>query len=182
MTNIGGTGLTVMGVTFSFTEGSGGFAVYGDTIGTAGLSLTNLSDPVLDGPGDGTLTLQFADPTTVLQFGAVVGSMSVELQGVTIVLTGPNGFNATQYLTTAPGSGPLSEGQYTYNDVNNPITQAVLTFTSDAGTNPFAIDNLTYDAQDLSDPVAPEPASVTLLACGVALIGTVSWTRRRCVA
>jgi len=179
LTNIGGTGLTVMGVTFSFTEGSGGLSVYGDTIGTGGLSLTNLSDPVLDGPGDGTLTLQFTDPTTLLQFGAVVGSMSVEAQGVTIVLTGPNSFTATQYLSTAPGSGPLSEGEYTYNDVNNPITQAVLTFTSDAGTNPFAIDNLTYDAQD---PGAPEPGSLTLFACGLLLVGVLSRTLRRCAA
>jgi len=183
LTNIGGTGLTVMGVTFSFTEGGSGFAVYGDTIGTGGLSLTYLSDPVLDGPGDGTLTLQFADPTTFLQFGAVVGSMSLEVQGVTIALTGPNGFSATQYLSTAPGSGPLSEGQYTYNDLNNPITQAVLTFTSDAGTNPFALDNLTYNVNDLGSPdPAPEPASLTLLGCGILLVGAVSLARRRCAA
>lgn len=168
-----------MGVTFSFAEGLGGTAVYGNTYGTVGLGLTDLSDPVLDGPSDGTLTLQFVDPTTLLQFGVAMGPPSGP-PTVTVALSGPGGFTITVPFTTAIISGSFPEGQFTYNDPNNPITQAVLTFPSDAG--PFLIDNLTYDVQDLSDPGVPEPASLTLLGCGVLLIGAVSQAGRRCAA
>jgi len=66
--------LDALGITFDFTEGPGPApAVYGDTLGTAANGLSPLSDPVLDGPADGTLTLNFDKPTDFVSFDILFG-------------------------------------------------------------------------------------------------------------
>lgn len=114
------------------------------------------------GSGLGSLTLTFASPTTILDFGALVGTTSaVQLS---VALSGP-GFpgQSRQIITLSSGVGSdLSENMFDYS--GPPITQAVITFNSD-GVPVFAIDNLTY-----STPEVPEPGSLTLFGVGLLVI------------
>jgi hypothetical protein len=147
---------------------------FGDTIGTADLGLHFLVDDVLSGSltGSPNLTLTFLSPTTVLDFGAVVGTSTTEL--LSVALFGP-GFSGTSPLTIqlqAIGGAVLSEGQFSYS--GQPITQAVITFSSDS-TPIFAIDNLTYN---VAAPAVPEPNPFTLLTSGLLFIGLFTRLRR----
>ena len=65
-------GLSVQGGTFSFSLTGHVIRLRQPAMGisweTSALGLLTLSDPVLDGPGDGILTLAFAGPSTLLSF------------------------------------------------------------------------------------------------------------------
>lgn len=163
--------LSYWGVTFGSTAsddpdicGGEGPLCFGDQIGTSSLGLNYVTDDVLSGSLDGSsvLTLTFAAATTVLDFGAVVGTSDSELLSVELIQSQST---STQTLLLQPDlSAVLSEGQFTY--VGAPITQAMITFSSDA-TPIFAIDNLTFNTPTAQ---APEPATATLLGLGFLLV------------
>jgi hypothetical protein len=153
--------LDALGITFEFAEGpSATAATYGDTVNTASNGLSPLSDPVLDGASDGTLTLNFADPTDFVSFDVLL----IELTGASsggLVTIGTTPFSFT--TTGAQGVGGLfSIGSFSSGTLA-PFSKAVITF-DDPGTE-FAIDNLSYDAIAST----PEPASLTLLSAGILL-------------
>jgi hypothetical protein len=161
--------LDALGITFDFTEGpSATAAVYGDTINAANNNLDPLSDPVLDGPSDGTLILNFDDPTDFVSFDVLL----VEFTGASsggLVTIGATPFSFT--TTGGQGSGGLfSIGSFSSGTLT-PFSQAVITF-DDPGTQ-FAIDNLSYDAVSAT----PEPASLTLLGATL-LLGALVRVRR----
>jgi hypothetical protein len=173
--------LSYWGVTFgsSATDdpsvcGDQGPLCFGDTIGTADLGLNFLTDDVLSGSitGSPNLTLTFAAPTTTLDFGAVVGTSTDEV--LSVALSGP-GFSGTTpevVLLQATDGAVLSEGEFEYS--GTPITQAVITFSSDASAI-FAIDNLTYD---LPASQAPEPKTFVFFSLGLISVGLFSGFRR----
>src|SRR5687767_970953 len=68
-------GVHALGITFGFTEGgaSSTNAIYGRDIDTVANELAPLSDPVLDGPATGVLTLSFDMPATFLAFDIAFG-------------------------------------------------------------------------------------------------------------
>jgi hypothetical protein len=147
---------------------------FGDTIDTAGADLNFLADPVLSGSlnGSSSLTLNFLNPTTILDFGAVVATSTDE--PLSVALSGPQFSGATPIVITlqALNGAILSEGQFTYS--GSPFTTAVITFVSDS-TQIFAIDNLTYNTP--GTPV-PEPKTTSILIAGFLCVG-VSILRRR---
>lgn len=170
--------LSYWGVTFKSTAsdnpdicGGAGPLCFGDVIGTSALGLMYLTDDVLSGSliGSSTLTLTFANPTAILDFGAVVGTSTNE--PLSVALSGPQFVGTSPQTITLSGT-TLSEGEFTYS--GSPITQAVITFSSDASPI-FAIDNLTYQPQISS--TVPEPESVALF--GVGLLCLVALRRFR---
>jgi hypothetical protein len=170
-TGVDADGVYALGVTFTFTEGGNpsSAALYGETIGTASLDLSPLSDPVLAGPADGTLTLAFDFPTTFLSFDILFGIVPGDSGGQVTI----GGGTPTSFTTTGDQGmdGYFSIGSFSSGTVS-PFTQAVITF--DPTTSNFAIDNLSYDAPD----PAPEPASLTLLGAGAVLLGKLVRVRR----
>jgi hypothetical protein len=182
--------LSYWGVTFTSKEpsnvdvcasGASNLAAlcFGDDINTASLGLTYLSGDVLSGSlsnpdpvtgvSSGSLTLNFLAPTTMLDFGAVVGTGDSEL--LSVALSGPQYTGApAETMTLQTLSGVLSEGEFLYSGAA--VTQAVLTFTSDS-VPIFAIDNLTF-----TSPQVPEPNSLKLFAIAVLFILTQVGSRR----
>jgi len=171
--SIGGANtLDALGITFDFTEGpSAAPAAYGETIGTAsnGLNPLLISDPVLGGPADGTLTLNFDHPTDFLSFDIVFAIEPGNSGGLITIGTSP--FNYT--TTGGQGTGGFfSVGSFSSGTLT-PFSQAVITFDDPTAT--FGIDNLAYDAITST----PEPASLGLLGATLALGALVSVSVRR---
>jgi hypothetical protein len=161
--------LDALGITFDYSEGpSATGAIYGDTISTGANGLSPLSDPVLDGPADGTLTLNFDEPTDFVSFDVLFGIEPGDSGGLVTIGATPFGFTTTG----GQGSGGFfSIGSFSSGTLS-PFSQAVITF-DDPGTQ-FAIDNLSYDAI----APAPEPASLMLLIAGTLLMGALVRVRR----
>ncbi len=177
-----GNGLTVQGVTFNATGGAN--VTFGATIGTSFLNIPPLTDGVLDGEvmvngGNTALILTFLQPTTLLSFDFVLGTVSnAEAAGVSVALSGPDFTDPSPQFgsTGAPNGFSLVVGNFSYS--GSPFTQAVLTFASDAQM--FAIDNLTFDPPILT----PEPGSLILVVVGMVLVSgsgvaRKGWGRRR---
>jgi hypothetical protein len=165
-------GMTALGVTFHFSEGGSpsGFATYGSAVGMPVLPLT---DPVLDGPTTGVLTLEFLSPVTALSFDFLLGMVDAELaEGVSVVLSGPDYIGSAPF--TAPTGIPIGEpvpmlGIGSFSFVGSPFLSAAITFSSAAQM--FAIDNLVYNQIDLQAlPIhAPEPGTLALTGTAILL-------------
>lgn len=191
---------SLWGVTYQLTGGDnsgcssmgGNSLCFGDTIDTADLGLSLLSDPVLSGPlvPDVSLTLTFAVGTTDLDFASAVGTLldtsqcAVTSETYDASMPGCPGsvllYNASNSLIsggnfqwTVPNDAAITEGDFSYS--GPAVWQAVLTFPgSDSSDTQFAIDNLTYD----TGPIAPEPHTSLLVFLGLAL-PSIALSRRR---
>ena len=173
----GGTTVSALGVTLSYTGSSDGPAMYGGTVGTATYQLAPLTDPVLEGASDGTLTLSFSSPTTFLSFDIVYGvlagdsSVMVTVDGTPHTFAVPGGFGTDAGLNMGPA---FSFGQVSFTPAS-PFSSAAITFAPDTTGVQFAIDNLSYDTPD---PVgAPEPVSVIFLGSGTLLLAALRYRR-----
>jgi hypothetical protein len=162
--------LSYWGITFHSSAandpsicGGRGPLCFADTIGTAALGLNFLTDDILSGSltGSPALTLTFLNPTTILDFGAVVGTSTSE--PLSVSLFGPQftGKSPVVINLQALNGASLSEGEFSYS--GSPITGAVITFSSD-GAPIFGIDNLTYNQQ------VPEPGAMALIGGGLICI------------
>ena len=158
-------GLTYSGVTFGFTVGGNpsADAVY-NGIGPG--SIAYLQDPTLEGNAAGILTLDFVQPTTLLQFGVALNSFNPVTAAYSVQL-----FDASlSPLATLSGSTyPVvlwSEDLFSYS--GTPIGRAVLAFNAQSATR-FAVDNLSVNT-------IPAPGAILLGSLGV---GIVNWLRRR---
>jgi hypothetical protein len=135
-------GVTVQGVTFTFTiSGSPSSDAYYGSPGPG--SLTYVSDPVLEANAYGTLTLDFANPTTVVRFGIALDTFISQAPGFTVAL-----YNASQQVIGVfpVNTSPLisfSEGQFNYD--GSPVKRAVITINDPSEAYRFALDNLTYN-------------------------------------
>lgn len=121
------------GVTFGFSPGS---AVYNGSIGAVpGFSTVNVSDPALNGPTSGTLTLDFAIPITILEFDIAMESVDPIPNAYTVTI-GTNSFSGD----TTPMM-MYSEGSFSYPG-QAAFSSASITFSNAAPE--FALDNLTF--------------------------------------
>lgn len=143
------TPISVSGVTFAFFPDT---AQYNGSINAIeGVTTLNLSDPVLTGPTSGTLILDFANPTTVLNFDIAMESVFPILNAYTVAIGGNLFSGDTTPLVM------YSEGSYSYSG-GAAFTSAAITFSNEAPV--FALDNLTFSA--------PEPGTELLI--GAALL------------
>lgn len=189
---------SLWGVQYQLTGGDdsgcasdgGNSLCFGDTIGTAALGLTLLSDPVLSGPltPDVELTLSFASATSDLDFAVAVGTLldttgcptaaEAYTDSTTVCPASVALYNGAGSLITGgtfdwtlPDDSFITEGEFSYSGPS--VSTAVLTFpTADSSDTEFAIDNLTYQ----TTVTAPEPAYTLLIGIGFIAIG---WRRRR---
>ena len=160
-------GLSLQGVSFDFDiAGLPSLDARFNSLALGTNTTLNLSSPTLEGNAGGILTLDFAQPVSVLSF-SLARLTGLSLTGATVSL-----FDSalTGFATTPVNISKLvtySEGLFSYSG-STPVQRAVVSF--DAGAGPrFAIDNLAFT------PV-PEPG--TMLA-GVLLTGVCACARQR---
>ena len=155
-------GLTFQGVTFGFTIG--GFPSTDATYNGGGTTGTFVQLPTLEGEASGILTLDFALPTNILQFGVALKCCGTLTPGFTVELFDPGLLSlGVTPVNTSPLGGPApTEGQFTYSGPL--VSRAVIDF-EDSGVK-FAFDNLTYE------PI-PEPTSLLLLGSGLAALAGI---------
>jgi len=158
-------GVSLEGVTFGFT---GGVATFDASNGG---QLTYVQDPSLEGDTTGTLTLTFASPTQVLQFGVALNNMVVDAPGFTVTLFAPSGAPIGTFPVTTNPLISFSEGLFTYNGAY--VKTAVITFTNAATS--FAVDNLTFG---LNPVPTLDPVALTFLALAIAVMGAVLLRRK----
>lgn len=158
-------GLTFQGVTFGFTVGGNPStdAVYS---GIGPGSIAYVQDTSLEGNAGGVLTLNFTQPTDLLQFGVALNSFSPVTAAYSVQL-----FDASlSALGTFTGNTyPVvlwSEDLFSYS--GTPIGRAVIAFNGQPWGR-FAVDNLSVNT-------IPAPGAVLLGSIGA---GLVSWLRRR---
>jgi hypothetical protein len=166
-------GVSIDGVTFGYSGPDGAEAIYGYSLG---IPTENLSDPVLYGATSGTLTLSFADPTSIVSFDIVLGTAASVEDGYSVDLSdGGTGVFSQSY--DIDPQLILAEGVFSYSGA--PIDLLTLAFpnTTDSDDNQvasFAIDNLTFDP-----PATPEPGAVSLLTIGLLALGMLARVRSR---
>lgn len=135
-------GVSIGGVTFGFRIGGNP----SDDAFYNGLGpgvTTYVQDPSLEGSADGTLTLQFDHPTTILRFGIARNCFCTLTPGVSVQLFSPGGHHSQGLISRPTASlGTFSEALFSY--VGAAIQTAVITFPSANDAFRFALDNLTY--------------------------------------
>ncbi len=158
-------GLSYEGVTFGFAvDGSPSTDAYYGAIGPG--TLTYLQGRSLEGNARGILTLDFASPTNLLEFGivlntrgSVTGAYTVELFDKSLGSIGIMSENTNPLIY-------WSEGKFSYSGTL--VSRAVIDFNEQHARR-FAIDNL-------STNTIPAPGAILLGSIGVSCVG---WLRRR---
>ena len=131
-------------------------------------TLTYVDDPSLTGDSAGVLRLDFAAPTSVLEFGVALNTANELSPGFRVELFSPDlmslGETSVDVFPTGGALG-FSENRFQYSGA--PVSRVVVRFDHQPGS--FALDNLTFL------PV-PEPSS--LFSGTVALLTFFSRRRR----
>lgn len=158
-------GLSYQGVTFGFSvAGSASTDAHYNAIGP-GL-LTYVQDASLEGNAQGVLTLDFASPTNMLEFGLALDTRRPLADAFTVELFD---MTMTSLGIITESTDPLilwSEGQFSYTGAA--ISRAVISF-NDQYARRFAVDNLTANT-------IPAPGAILLGSLGASCVG---WLRRR---
>lgn len=170
-------GVTIMGVTFSFTIGGvpSGMASIGMNTGP-GLTPFNMP-PNIEGAANGILTLDFASPVDMLSFGSHIATAGPVTPGLTVQLFDPS---------LAPIGGPIplnmlpaplfAGGQFNYTGA--PVRRAVIDFNeAQAQLGRFTVDTITFQVAGAA--VVPEPSTVALLGLGGLGLAGYGWCRSR---
>lgn len=138
-------GLAVSGVTFKYVEKGNPsteafYASYGPGV------LNFLSDPSLTGNADGVLTLKFAAPTSVVEFGLALSTASPLKPGALITLKDAGGslLEARPLDTVAKDALSFSEGLFQYQ--GPAVSEVEIDLQLDQGS--FALDNLIYNVPE----------------------------------
>jgi hypothetical protein len=138
-------GVKEKGVTFKFTIA--GVASTDATYGGRGPGqLKYVQDPSLEGNAKGVLTLTWAKPTVLVQFGIARSSGTPLNPGVTVKLYDATGAligTFTKGVAPIAGYPPFDEGLFSHTSTKA-VAKAVITFNSPTSAVRFALDNLTY--------------------------------------
>src|SRR3989338_6160285 len=147
-------GLTVQGVTFTFTVGGSPSTDAFYNSGGPGVT-TYISDPSLEGNSAGVLTLDFAAPTTVLQLGAALSNFGTFNPGFTVQLFDASLAPIGTFPITTNSITSFTEGQFSYNNTNAPVKRARISF--DPNGPRFVLDNLTYNQSGTGPVLSVSP-------------------------
>jgi len=159
--------LTYAGITFDFKiAGADSTEAFYNSFGPGTLSFVD--DPSLTGDAAGVLTLDFAVPTSVVEFGLALSTADALSPGFRVELFSPGLISLGELpVDVFPTVGALGFSENRFEDSGTPIARATIRFDHQPGS--FALDNLTFL------PV-PEPSAFMLGA--VALITFVAqWCR-----
>ncbi len=158
-------GLSYEGITFGFSiDGNPSADAHYNAIGPG--VLTYVQDSSLEGNARGVLTLDFASPTNLLEFGLALDTRRPVTDAYTVELFDKT---MTSLGTITDSTDPLilwSEGMFSYTGAA--ISRAVISF-NDQYARRFALDNLTANT-------IPAPGAILLGSLGA---GCVGWLRRR---
>ena len=162
--------LSFQGVTFDFKVGGvdSTDARYG--AGGPG-AITFVQDPSLEGDAAGILTLDFAEPTSLLNFGVALNTFGSLTPGFTVELFDPALMSLGITPVNTSSLVSFTEGLFTYSGA--PVTRAVIDFNETAA-NRFALDNLTFGGSQS----VPEPTS-TLGVLALGAFGASSLLKRK---
>jgi hypothetical protein len=166
-------GLTIQGVRLTYTGPSPDDAFYNSAIFLVGpADAANLSGSVLEGSSDGTLTIDFLEPTNHLRFAALLSTfdpldpgLAVELFDAALVSLGSSPLAMSQQVA---GTG-FSEGVFEFNGGKVLLGRAVIDFADAPGR--FAVDNLRAE-------LVPEPGSLTTAGIGAVALAGIGLRRR----
>jgi hypothetical protein len=170
--------LSFQGVTFDFKVGGVDSPdAYYNANGPG--NLTFVQDPSLEGDSTGILTLNFAAPTPLLNFGVARNTSASLEPGFTVELFDPTLTSMGITAVNTSFSEGFSESQFTYTGAL--VSQAIIDFTEvlpsrSGAANRFVLDNLTYESvPELSTTFG----SVMLLGFGALMTRQPSRKRKR---
>jgi hypothetical protein len=167
-------GLSLQGVTFGFTI-SGAASTDATFDAPNGGLQADTQDPVIEGNAAGVVTINFASPTPLVQFGVSLLTTTELSPGFSVQLLNSGTLVQSTSVNTAPvGSDSLTEGLFAYSGA--PVNQAVVTFNSSGSR--FGFDNLVYQVPGPPSVPAMPPWGVMCLAL-VMGTGGILWSVRR---
>lgn len=151
--------LTVNGVTF--TTNPAGFGDYGTGFWTGA---DFVAGGALEVAPSGTVTVEFAQPITYLEFGAAIGDAQTALAALaTITAFNADGLEVFPTFIDEPlFGGGLGDAERRFTFLTGGVQRVVLGYDA-FGATVLAVDNLIYQ------PI-PEPATWLLLLVGSVLI------------
>jgi hypothetical protein len=137
--NVACNGLTVAGVTYSFTVGGVPHAdCRAGTLNGPGVT-NNIQAPNIEGTSAGVLRLEFRSPTRRFGFG-VAQSTTLLPQTVTVDLSGPGiGMRREELVLNATRDPTFAGGRFEYD--GPAITEVTIQFST---VTRFVVDNVTY--------------------------------------
>jgi hypothetical protein len=142
-----------------FTANPAGFASYGAGF-WSGADFVQGAALQVD-PG-ASVTLEFSQPMTFVQFGAAIGDQAQLADLASIQVFGSNNIEVFPVSVESPPFGGLGDAERRFTYLGSNLTRAVFSY-SFIGQSVLAIDNLTLT------PV-PEPGTWALLLAGGALL------------
>lgn len=161
-------GVTVDGILFTYSAGSGQVFVTGGGPGNT----ASVTEPFIlsTGLNTGILTLQFPTLWTAFGYNFAILSLAIDPSATTITLF--NGATNLGSMSFGGAPDPVFTGGFAGIQSVTAFDRAEVTFGGDA----FVMDNVV----GLEAETVPEPATMTLLATGLA--GMVAARRKRKIA
>lgn len=140
-----------------FSANPAGFASYGTGYWTGAAFVDGSALEIAPGA---SVTLDFLQPMSFVQFGAAIGDVAALSDLASIRLFAQNGSEIFPVSVESPQFGGLGDAERRFAYLGSDLRRAVFSY-SPLGQSVLAIDNLTLTP--ISDSHAPEPGTAALL-------------------